>query len=465
MGELPVMTREVLMQLPKERLVDIILIQAETIARLETTIVRLEKRIEELEARLNANSSNSNQPPSSDSAFKKPVRPPEKTGKPGGRKGHKGHRQQMLKPTDTKLVVPAPCPCGCDTFDELKPFYTHQHIELPEIELEVTHFVLLKGACAGCGKINKGRVPTEYRGGYGPRMSAVIAELAGSHGDSRSTIQNFCASVLGFSISLGTIQKVLDRASEAIRPHYEAIGNEARKQAVNHADETSWLLKGALYWLWVLASASVAYFMIHKNRSKEAFKALVEDWTGILVSDGYRLYTNWVGLRQTCLAHLIREAKKLSESRNEEIAKFGVNALAELRRLCHMAHAPPTMGEWRAFYARFIKLITRHHGRKDDAGKFSARLLREIDSLWLFLEKGGVSPTNNHAERMLRFAVCWRKRSYGNVTEKGHRFAERILSLRQTCRLRSRRTFAVLVDALDCHFKEQKPDLVWISQA
>lgn len=458
MGDLPVMSREALMELSKERLVDIILFQAQMIARLE-------KRIEELEARLNANSSNSNQPPSSDSPYKKPVNPPGKKGKPGGRRGHKGHRQQMLAPTQTRPVPPAPCPCGCGSYGELKPFYTHQHIELPQIELEVTHFVLLKGACAGCGKIAKARVPSEYRSGYGPRMSAVIAELAGSHGDSRSTIQNFCASVLGFSISLGAIQKVLDRASAAIHPHYEAIGEKARSQAVNHADETSWLLKGALCWLWVLASTSVAFFMIHKNRSKEAFKALVKDWEGILVSDGYRLYTDWVGLRQTCLAHLVREAKKLSESKNAEIAGFGANALAELRRLCHMAHAPPTIGEWRAFYARFIKLITRHHGRKDEAGRFAARLLREVDSLWLFLEKAGVSPTNNHAERMLRFAVCWRKRSYGSVTEKGQRFAERILSLRQTCRLRAKRTFPVLVEAIDSYFKEQKPDLAWIAQA
>jgi transposase len=465
MADSVVISREALMALPKERLVDIILIQADTIARLEATVARLEKRIEELEARLNINSSNSNQPPSSDSPYKKPVGAPGKKGKPGAKRGHKGHRQQMLEPREIRPVAPAPCSCGCGSYGELKPFYTHQHLELPQIEVAVTHFVLLKGACTGCGKINKARVPSEYRSGYGPRMSAVIAELAGSHGDSRSTVQNFCASVLGVSISLGAIQKVLDRASEAIKPHYEAIGDQARRQAVNHADETSWQLKGALCWLWVLASTNVAYFMIHKNRSREAFKALVKDWAGILVSDGYRLYTDWVGLRQTCLAHLKREAKKLSESKNAEIAKFGTHAEAELGRLCHMAHAPPTIGEWRAFYARFVKLITRHHGRKDAAGTFAARLLREMDSLWLFLEKAGVSPTNNHAERMLRFAVCWRKRSYGNITEKGHRWAERILTLRQTCRLRSKRTFALLVEAIDSHFKEQKPDLIWISQS
>jgi transposase len=117
------------------------------------------------------------------------------------------------------------------------------------------------------------------------------------------------------------------------------------------------------------------------------------------------------------------------------------------------------------FYARFIFLITRHHGKGDEAAKFAARLLREIDSLWLFLEKAGVSPTNNHAERMLRFAVCWRKRSYGTASEKGNRWVERMLSLRQTCRLRKMRTFPVLVEALDSHFKEQKPEVGWIAQA
>jgi len=129
-----------------------------------------------------------------------------------------------------------------------------------------------------------------------------------------------------------------------------------------------------------------------------------------------------------------------------------------------MAHAPPTVGQWRAFYARFIKLIIRNHGRKDEAGVFAARLLREINSLWVFLEKEGVSPTNNHAERMLRFAVCWRKRSLGTESEKGNRWVERILSLRQTCRLRSKRTFPVLVEAVGCYFKGIEPDLLWITQ-
>ena len=172
MGDLPEISREALQELSKETLIDIILFQSEQIARNKD-------RIDSLEARLNDNSSNSNRPPSSDAPFKKPVKAAGKKGKPGGKKGHKGHRQQMLEPTKTEPVVPMLCPCGCDTYDELSPFYTHQHIELPEIEMQITHFVLYKGRCAGCGKMNKAYVPIEYRSGFGPRMTAVIAELAG----------------------------------------------------------------------------------------------------------------------------------------------------------------------------------------------------------------------------------------------------------------------------------------------
>ena len=433
------------------------------IAEQHKTIEALAKRVDELERRLNRDSSNSNQPPSTDSPFK---RKPEKThtGRPGGKKGHKGHRQVMFEPGKTEHLSPPACVCGNKDFPDTSPYYTHQYIELPEIEMEVTHFVLHRGACPCCGKTSKASLPGEYRTGYGPRLSAAIAQMAGGQGDSRTTVQEFCASILGIPISLGAIQKIIDRVSSAIEPHYEEIGKVARQSEVNHIDETSFSKKEVLQWLWVMANSTVAFFMIHANRSKDAFEALIRDWEGILVSDGYGVYCKWVGLRQTCLAHLIRKALALSQTKDPEIARFGHWALAELRRLCHMANAPPTIGEWRAFYARLIRLITLHRDRDDAAGKFARRLHREMDCLWIFLVKAGVAPTNNHAERMLRFAVLWRKRSQGTASEKGNRWVERILSLRQTSRLRSRNLYTTLVDAIAARFKGSEPDIAWISR-
>jgi hypothetical protein len=57
-------------------------------------------------------------------------------------------------------------------------------------------------------------------------------------------------------------------------------------------------------------------------------------WQGLLVSDGYGLYRKWEHGRQTCLAHLARRAKAVSEHFNPEIAKCGSWILKEIRLLC-----------------------------------------------------------------------------------------------------------------------------------
>jgi len=437
----------------------------QTVSTLVERVQQLEKRIDQLEARTNKNSQNSSKPPSSDGPFKKPVKKTKKRKrKRGGQKGHKGHHQQILEPTDTRMILPTVCDCGQYDLkpDSIESFYTHQHIELPEIPMSVIHFVLCKSKCNCCGKTLRATVPNEFRSGYGPRLSALIAELSGIEGASRQTVQGFCQSVLGFPVSTGSIQKVIDRASEAFKPAYERIGRIARIQAVNHIDETSWRQGGKLKWLWTMVSEKVSYYLIHNHRSKQAFLELVEDWNGILVSDNYGLYTNWINLRQSCLAHYIRQARGLSERNDESVQQFGNSILKELRLLCHWAKAPPSEKQWTGFYSRLICLLFLHEGADDDAGRLARLLLREMDSLWTFLENEGVEPTNNRAERALRFGVIWRKRSYGTQSDKGNRWVERILSLKETCRLRSQPSFPTLVDLIECYFKEQKPDLAWI---
>jgi transposase len=458
-------TLEELQQTPP-RVLKLLIYLLERLQALEAENAALKQRVAALEARLNQNSSNSSQPPSTDSPFTKKAPRGEKTkGRAGAKKGHKGHRQEMLRPTVTRILAPPPCPCGSQHFPETQAYYTHQVIELPEIEMQVTHLILHRGRCPQCGRMSKALIPPDQRSGFGPRLSALIAEMAGNQGDSRSLIQNFCQSVLGITISLGAIQKVIDRVSAAIAPHYEAIGQEARSAPVNHIDETTYRQRAKLTWLWVMANSLVGFFMLHGRRTAAAFAELIGDWRGILISDGYKVYQKYVGLRQTCLAHLIRDAKGLAERPDKETARFGAWAERELQRLCHMAHAPPNQGEWQAFYARFIHLITRNLDYEDDRGKFARRLLRELECMWVFLDEEGVTPTNNHAERVLRFAVLWRKRSLGTQSEKGDRWVERILSLRQTCRVRGRQTFPVLVEAMTCYFKGQQPDIAWISQA
>jgi len=423
----------------------------------------LKKKIEELSARLNQDSGNSDRPPSPDSPYKKRTLKKGTKGKPGARKGHKGNHQALLPPKKVIPVKPRQCECGNTDFPVTSPYHTHQEAELPPIEMQITHFILHEGVCPRCGRLVKASVPKEHQSGYGPRLTALIADMSGTHGNSRSSVQTFCRSVLGIPISRGAIQRSIDRASEAIKPLYEAIGQAARRAKVNYIDETPWYQNGVLMWLWVMASPHVAFFKILTSRSKEAFKTLVDKWAGILVSDGYGVYRNWVNRQQTCLAHLLRRAKGLMARQDPDLSKFGQRVFSELQRLIAWANAPPTKGEASIWYARLVHLIARHRDRKDKAGKFARHLERLMGELWLFLIEEGVEPTNNRAERALRFGVLWRKMMQGTSSEKGDRWVERILSVKQTCRLREKSTFDVLVDAVTCYFNGQQPDVSWIS--
>ena len=339
---------------------------------------KLRLEIEALQAKLNQNSANSNKPPSSDSPFKPRAK---KTNKTEPRKKRIGVRQQCLRPTEITELHPGPCACGCPDLIDPEPYYIHQHIEIPEPRLDVEHIILYQGRCSRCGQMVKALVSPEKRTGFGPRLSANIAELCGIHGDSRRAVQDYLLSVFGLPISQGGIQKVIDRVSQAIKPHYDSIAKVARSAPVGHVDETSWRRKAKLAWLWVLASSRAALFMIHPRRSKAAFEELVQGWSGILVADGYAVYRQWVGLRQACLAHLIREAEGLAERKDAALAQCGTWARDELRRLCHMAKAPPTVGEWRAFIARLHRLISIYGDRKDPAGRLVRHLEREMEHL------------------------------------------------------------------------------------
>jgi transposase len=436
------------------------------VEQLETTVAQLIKRIEQLEGRLNQNSQNSSKPPSSDPPYQRPERGTKKSKRRrGGQKGHAGHRQQLLDPTEVVVLEPGRCACGCERrrAGSLRVFYTHQWIELPEIRMQVKHVVLKKAQCSGCQRWGKAALPHEYQTGYGPRFSALVAELSGIQGISRQAVEAFVQDVFGVPISTGGIQKVVDRVSAALSPVHAAIGAAVRAAPVNHVDETSWQQAGALRWLWTMTNSKAAFFMVHPHRSKMAFEALIENWRGILVSDNYGVYRNWVNRRQACLAHLIRKATGLAERTDESGRRFGEQLKQILQQLCAFAHAPPSQRKWTEFYSRLMLLLWFFEGAEDEAGKLAREVLREIDSLWVFLDEAGVEPTNNRAERALRFAVLWRKRSNGTQSEKGSRWVERLLSFRQTCRIRAEASFPLLVDILKSYFKEQSPNLGWLA--
>ncbi len=90
-------------------------------------------------------------------------------------------------------------------------------------------------------------------------------------------------------------------------------------------------------------------------------------------------------------------------------------------------------------------------GRDAKLSRFCESLLDRYHMYWLFSTMPGVEPTNNHAERVQRRAVLWRKRSFGCQSADGCRFVERILTVVQTLRLQGRNSLEFLAESIAAH--------------
>lgn len=143
----------------------------------------LAARFAALEARLGQTSVNSSMP-------RPPTRPTpsrprrgRRPGKPkGGQPGHPKRARADLPP-DAVLELRAGT-CGrCShplAGDDPAPL-RHQVIEIPPVRPHVTEYRRHRLSCPRCGRVTCPALPAEVRGGYGPRVQAACALLAGAY--------------------------------------------------------------------------------------------------------------------------------------------------------------------------------------------------------------------------------------------------------------------------------------------
>lgn len=177
----------------------------------------------------------------------------------------------------------------------------------------------------------------------------------------------------------------------------------------------------------------------------------------MLVSDRYAGY-NWIdpAQRQACWSHLLRDFEALTD-RGRQTAKLGhqLKQTAGEILAAHRGHdADGRRVAWHEpelldLHHRLMDLLQQGSRMRDQkTSRFCHGLLDIWPALWNFTEIPGVDPTNNRAERALRFAVLLRKRSGGTRTDHGDRFIERMLTTRETCRLQHRNLHDYLLEAI-----------------
>ena len=430
---------------------------------LQAELAAARAEIAELKARLGQNSSNSSKPPSSDP----PGTPRPKHGgrwkrKRGGQPGHERHLSSEPAHVDqVKQYLPSECNhCGA-SLAHGKPTgscINHPVYELPEIRPIITDHQCLDVECPKCGLVTPAKLPADVpTGDYGPSVQAMVGMLRGELKQSVRQTSAVMTNLLHVPMSTGMVAKAQDQVSRALAaPHAEAL-TYAHRQDRTHADETGWREDKMKAWLWVAVTTLVIVFLVHRRRNQKAAKALLgECFKGILNTDRWASY-NWVEAvrRQLCWSHLKRDFKSFLDY-GPEAKRLGERLLAERRKLFRLWHRARDSTLSRAelrlasqpVRQRILALLAEGAGLSSPKVSGMCReILKLKAALFTFIDEERVEPTNNAAERAIRFAVLMRKGCFGSDSAKGSRFIERFLTARATLRLQKRDLYAFLKDA------------------
>src|SRR5262245_6856041 len=266
----------------------------------------------------------------------------------------------------------------------------------------------------------------------------------------------------------GGLEQAVSAALDAPRVEAERY---VQRQPVRNADETSWRAKTQRRWLWMSVTALVTIFRLLKTRGAAGAKELLGEvvW-GIIGTDHYAGY-HWLDprQRQLCWAHLTREFVAWSQ-RTGETARIGVAVLAAEKQLFTLWYRvrAGTLA-WADFQvarlplrARVRTLLDEGAAGADTKAQGTCRnLLKREAALWTFGWAAEVEPTTNRAERALRRAVLWRRRSFGTQSAAGRPFVERILTAVTTLQQQRRDVLDYLTAACTAAIcKEPVPSLL-----
>ena len=434
---------------------------------LQARVVELEARLAQLEARLQQNSSNSSRPPSSDPLHRrKPAaKPPPSGRKPGGQPGHPGVTRRLL-PVEAVDEVVAQIPTHCahchallpGEIDLTVPPRRHQVTELPPVVVRTTEYQLYSCTCPRCGGRTAATLPAGVPTGcVGPRLQALSSLLTGRFRLSRRSVQELLADVCGVEMALGSLCALEASTARALAAPYAEAQQAVAAAAVVNVDETPWREERHKAWLWTAVTPVIACFRVDASRSRAAFEQLVppaaEGFWRTVISDRfsvcqYLLGDGW----QICWSHLSRDFQALAEMKGVA-GEIGKAALIELGAMFALWY-PYRRGEsdrvtlqaqMRPIQARMAWLLRRARASEHwKAGPLGWSLLGQWRSLWTFVRREGVEPTNNAAERALRPAVLWRKGSFGHQSAAGRAFVERMLTVVSSLRLQGRNVLEYL---------------------
>jgi transposase len=362
--------------------------------------------------------------------------------KRGAPVGHTGWFRTKPAHVDRTVHVAAPTRCPhCQAADLAPTEGSSEHLQ-EDIVLQprtvVTRYVHKEAYCARCNRavVQAGQEEL-LNAPIGPVAKSVAIYLRYRIGMTYRKVQEVFKELFGLQFVAASAVGFDRQAALKGTAIYEDLREKIKVSPVIHADETSWRNDGVGHFAWYAGNDDLAFFHIDRHRSAEVARHILgSSFAGALVADRYAAY-NAVNpkARQTCLAHLIRRAKEITQelllmdnaARDKEAEAFCTYIAALFSEACKTGQALLAGSlQWdrtpeieKRFSSELLQICSRTLTYKPAETLRAALIGKDQQFLFTFLRYPGVQPTNNQAEQSIRFLVIFRKIMFGTRSESG----------------------------------------------
>ena len=417
------MNKDDLELLSQAELIDILLNQAEQLARLTTALQKVQADYEALKMKFDHNrkppttSQNSSQPPSQDHKRRLPKdRHRKKHGPPAG---HEKHERKFVAQADQVVEVRTQaCPhCSTDLQAEAGQLVkVNQITELPEAPAQVIEVRQYASTCPQCQQTQVAQPPAglEMQRTFGARLEATVAYYRQEQHLSYQRTQATLWDLHRVKMSQGGIDAIMKRTGQRALPQAAEIQTEIQHSRVVHSDETGSRVGGDNWWEWVFCSARAVLHVTRFNRSVDVIHEVMgASQAEVWVSDCWHSQLKAPARqRQLCLAHQLRNLQAVVDAYPPLLWPKVMQAL--FRHAIHLHHQQDQLSpeEFCTQVARVERICDRllQHGLEPPAAQtLQHRYQKHRHSLFVFLYRTDVEPTNNVSERALRHSVVHRK--------------------------------------------------------
>jgi transposase len=417
------MTQDELAQLSREELIELVLAEHGQLEALQAAFAELKADNEALRMKLEkskkppTNSSNSSQPPSRD--WKASQAKAGRKHRHGPPKGHvKFERKWVAKPDHVvKLKAEACTNCHADLHAVAGQLINvNQITELPDPKAEVIEVRQYEVDCPHCGQPQVEPAPEglEMDRTFGARLEATVVYYRQEQHISYERTEATMRNLHGVEISPGGIDQIMQRAGQKAIQEAETIQAEVCQSKVINSDETGCRVDSGNWWQWVFCTLHAILHVIRDNRSEDVIREVMGEYTAEVW--GSDCLTSQLKApareRQLCLSHQIRNLQAVID---RSPPAFWAQAMQKLFRYAIHIHnqrdrlSPETFQAKLSCIEHHCDWLLQQSLTDPDASRLQRRYQKHRQSLFVFLYRRDVSPTNNVSEHALRPSVIHRK--------------------------------------------------------